>query len=317
MTRRIVHRAVDSGFEFTDLASSLLGGYVFSALGRSFRVNRGVPYGNEAAHRVDIYQKASWHVGRRPVVLYIHGGAFRFMSRTSHWPAALMLARSGFLAVMVEYRLAPKHPFPAGLMDVTAALDWTRRHIAEFGGDPERIVLAGDSAGANLALGLAIVNSFPRNENWTQKAFNHPSPIRALLPSCGFFESVNSSETTNISPLVRERIELLWENYHQAQPPPGLPLDLMDPVSCLEKSGLPTHPFPPTFCVSGERDPVRDGALRLEQAVAGVGAEVEAKLYPSVGHDFHMIVTSSIAREAWRDQITFAQRHCSEDVATP
>src|SRR3954462_1779201 len=96
----------------------------------------------------------------RPVVLYIHGGGFRILSKDSHWLMSLAFARRGYLVFNINYRLAPEHPFPAAVEDSSAALAWVIDNAARYGGDPGRIVLAGESAGANLVTSLAIAASW-------------------------------------------------------------------------------------------------------------------------------------------------------------
>jgi len=91
-----------------------------------------------------------------PVVLYLHGGGWAFGSARSFRKLGMTFAHHGFLTVMLDYRLAPEHPFPAALDDVATALDWIGANAAAYGGTGERIAIGGDSAGANLALAAAI-----------------------------------------------------------------------------------------------------------------------------------------------------------------
>ncbi|SEO83045.1 alpha/beta hydrolase [Trujillonella endophytica] len=87
-----------------------------------------------------------------PLVVYFHGGGFVVGSVAASDAFARRLAVAGTCVVVsVDYRLAPEHPFPAGIEDAEAALGWAAEHAAELGGDPARLVALGDSAGATLA----------------------------------------------------------------------------------------------------------------------------------------------------------------------
>ncbi len=94
--------------------------------------------------------------GPHKVVLFLHGGGWVVCSNDTHQPLAIAIANAtGAAVVMVEYRMAPEHPFPAPLDDCLAGLAWVRAHGHEHGLDASRIVVAGDSAGGNLAAVVA------------------------------------------------------------------------------------------------------------------------------------------------------------------
>jgi len=99
--------------------------------------------------------------GPFPTLLLIHGGAWVTGNHLSHRRFASELAAAGFLTVSVDYRLAPKYRFPAGFEDCADALGWLAGSAAQLGGDPNRIAVVGDSAGANLAAALVIREDRP------------------------------------------------------------------------------------------------------------------------------------------------------------
>jgi acetyl esterase/lipase len=104
------------------------------------------PYGPDPRQMLDVYAPAD--AAGRPVLLWVHGGGFvrgdrrsddhPFEAHIGHWAAS-----HGFVGVVPSYRLAPDHRFPAGGEDVLGAFDWIRAHIADLGGDPDRVILAG------------------------------------------------------------------------------------------------------------------------------------------------------------------------------
>jgi acetyl esterase/lipase len=111
---------------------------------------RDLAYGPHERHRLDLY--ASAQGGLKPVLLFVHGGGFVLGDKgDTSWPNAAvgrMAARRGWIGAVMNYRLAPDHMWPAGSEDVAAAVDYLRAHVAQHGGDPERIIVMGTSAGA-------------------------------------------------------------------------------------------------------------------------------------------------------------------------
>jgi acetyl esterase/lipase len=110
---------------------------------------RDQAYGPHERHQLDIYGKSA---SPAPVVLFVHGGGFRMGDKAADgWANAAVgrwAAQQGWLGAVMNYRLAPDHPYPAGGEDVLGAMDWLVANASRFGGDPERIVLVGTSAGA-------------------------------------------------------------------------------------------------------------------------------------------------------------------------
>ncbi|MDR6510699.1 acetyl esterase/lipase [Novosphingobium capsulatum] len=110
-------------------------------------------YGPHERHRLDLYGTPG--DAPKPVLVFVHGGGFlrgdKGGSEAETWPNAAvgrMAAQAGMIGAVINYRLAPDHTWPAGSQDVLAALDWLAAHVADHGGDPQRIVLVGTSAGA-------------------------------------------------------------------------------------------------------------------------------------------------------------------------
>ena len=131
-------------------------------------LSRDLAYGPHERHRLDIFTAPG--AEERAVLLFVHGGGFvRGDKSTPGTPhnenVGLWAYRSGMVGVTMNYRLAPEHRFPAGAEDVAAAVAWLRANLAEHGGDPERIVLAGSSAGATHIAGyVALPHLHPDGE---------------------------------------------------------------------------------------------------------------------------------------------------------
>jgi acetyl esterase/lipase len=121
------------------------------------RVARDIAYGADPRQRLDVFQPQA---GRGlPVVAFVHGGAFvdghRDRTPEVYSNVLYYFARNGVVGVNLEYRLAPQHRYPSGSVDVGLAVDWARRNIEPYGGDPGRIFLIGHSAGAAHAASYA------------------------------------------------------------------------------------------------------------------------------------------------------------------
>ena len=99
-----------------------------------------------------------------PAIVCIHGGGFRAGSRKGYLAQCIRLAQRGYVAVTVDYRLAPAAPFPAAVHDVKAAVRYLRASAPRLGIDPERIGVTGGSAGGHLALFLGLTGGMPRFE---------------------------------------------------------------------------------------------------------------------------------------------------------
>jgi len=116
------------------------------------RIDRDLAYGNDPRHRLDVHTAGDAETGR-PVFVYVHGGGF--VRGDKHIPGSpqydlvgAWAVRHGYVGVTMTYRLAPEHTWPSGPQDVAAAVRWLKQNIAGYGGDPDKIVVAGSSAGA-------------------------------------------------------------------------------------------------------------------------------------------------------------------------
>ena len=122
---------------------------------RGLTLAHGLAYGPHARQALDLYRPADARA-RLPVLVWFHGGAWQSGQRTDCRFVAAPLARRGMLVAVPDYRLFPEVRFPDFLRDAAAAVAHVRRIAAAHGGDPDRIVLAGHSAGAYIAAMLAL-----------------------------------------------------------------------------------------------------------------------------------------------------------------
>ncbi|MWV29015.1 alpha/beta hydrolase [Aurantiacibacter rhizosphaerae] len=141
-----------------DLSSEMLGGTqaMMSAINNGMAagtdVTRDLAYGPDERHRLDVFTQGS--PAGAPVLVYVHGGGFVMGDKHTEGSAFYsnigdFAARMGWVGVTMTYRLAPAHRFPSGVEDMTLFVDWLRDNIGQHGGDPAKIVLMGQSAGAS------------------------------------------------------------------------------------------------------------------------------------------------------------------------
>ncbi|MBK8995480.1 MAG: alpha/beta hydrolase [Myxococcales bacterium] len=282
-------------------------------------VIRDVPYDDTGMpeHRLDIYRPGGLSRGELeqvPVVLYVHGGGFRILSKDTHWIMGLAFARRGYLVFNISYRLAPKHPFPAAVRDAAAALDWVRKNAGRYGGDLERLAFAGESAGANLVTSLAMMTSYRRPEPWAARVFDSGVRPRAVVAACGIYH-VSDVERfrrrwPHMSGFIHDRLSEVSESYlgDVRRHEPGH-LELADPLTVLERGDAPARPLPAFFAPCGTSDPLIDDTQRLSNALGKLGVECEARYYRGELHAFHALVFTPNARRCWGHTYTFLDRH--------
>ncbi|MEE3660846.1 alpha/beta hydrolase [Brenneria sp. g21c3] len=123
-------------------------------------VHKDIAYGDDERQNVDIYLPTTGADKKSPVLIFVHGGGFIRGDKSSLSNQGYFYARQGMVVVIPNYRLAPAHQWPTGAQDVSSALAWTRAHIAGFGGDPQQIVLAGESAGAAHVAAATLIRRF-------------------------------------------------------------------------------------------------------------------------------------------------------------
>lgn len=133
-----------------------------------------------AKQKLDIYRPKG--ATRAPVFFFVHGGAWKYGDRNQYTPLGNRYTKEGFVTVVPSYRLAPGSPFPAQIEDVAAAFAWTLRHIAEWGGDTNRMFVGGHSAGGHLAALLVLDRS--RLAPWALS----PDAVRGVVALSGVYD---------------------------------------------------------------------------------------------------------------------------------
>jgi acetyl esterase len=218
--------------------------------------------------RVRIYA-ARADGGSRPALVYLHGGGWVVGSIESHDPVCRRLAaRTPCVVVSVDYRLAPEHPFPAGLEDAWAATEWVASHASELGAD--RIAVGGDSAGGNLAAVVAL-RARDRGLPLALQVLIYPV-IDADLDSPGYREH---GEGLN---LTRAKMAWYWERYLRGTDP------FAPEASPLRAPGL--SGVAPALVQTAEYDPLVYEGEAYAAALEAAGVPVALTRYDGQIHGF-------------------------------
>ena len=204
--------------------------------------------------------------------LYLHGGGWVLGSVDTHDHVARALsAESGCAVLSLDYRLAPEHPFPAGLDDAFAAATWAHRHAEALGCERERLAIGGDSAGANLA---AVVTQSGRVPFRFQLLVYPVTDARGTSAS---YEELGDG-------FFLTRVEMAWFLGHYLSGGQGAPDDPR--VSPLLADDGAFAASPPTLVITAELDPLRDEGEAYAERLRAAGVAAEATRYDGMFHGF-------------------------------
>jgi acetyl esterase/lipase len=222
--------------------------------GASARVAEGIAFGDGPRLKLDVYAPRAAAARPRPVIVFFYGGSWNSGRRQGYAFAARALAARGFVVVVPDQRLVPEVHYPDFLRDCAAAVRWARGQARRYGGDGERIVLVGHSAGAYNAAMLALDPDLLGADR---------SAIRGFAGLAGPYDFLPLDDAATVAAFGR------WPRPAETQPiryagpgaPPALLLHGADDTRVKPRNS-------------------RALAARLEAA----GADVRLKLYPGLGH---------------------------------
>lgn len=136
--------------------------------------------------RLDIYRQKDVDLRDAPVLIQVHGGGWTIGDKSQQGLILMnRMAARGWVCVAMNYRLAPKHPFPAQIIDVKEAIAWVREHIASYGGDPSYLVVTGGSAGGHLASLAALT---PKLAEYQPGFEDADTSVSACVPFYGVYD---------------------------------------------------------------------------------------------------------------------------------
>ena len=222
---------------------------------------------------LDLFLPPAGKSNGRAIVL-VHGGGWQSGNKSNFYPMANLLAQRGYTAILPEFRLSPEAPYPAGLVDVRDAVEWTVAHAADYGIDPDRIAIGGESSGGHMAALLAFTGGTGLFTSDGRAA----RPIKALVDIDGVLDLT--------SPLA-----LSFENKAGAKSPMGLWLGgsweqkperwaQANPASHLGAQS------PPTLVISGGQDRFTAGRDRVRDSLESRGVPFSHVRFDRLPHTF-------------------------------
>ena len=209
-----------------------------------------------------------------PVIIFYHGGGFVVGNINTHDNICRRLAnKTSSIVVSVDYRLAPENKFPAAANDAYEALWWVAENAKSFGGDPDRIIVAGDSAGGNLAIVVCLMS---RDSNGPKIAYQIP-----IYPQ------------TNMADLNTESYKHFGEGYYLTKPviEALLPMYIADNKDLVNPYTSPLladnfTDLPPALVITAEFDPLRDDGEAYAQKLVDAGIPVRVHRFKGMIHAF-------------------------------
>jgi acetyl esterase len=239
--------------------------------------------------------------GPHPVLVYFHGGGWICGSPLTHRKLAHRFAEAGYLVMSVDYRLAPEHPFPAPFEDCVDAIHWAAREASRYGGDPSRLAVGGDSAGANLSAAAVIALA---------EDASAPTISAALLIYGVFdFAAMEGMGEDIVLPDAamaeagQKMVEMMVGSYLGAERSAALLADArVSPVHDAAK-------LPPSHVVVGGADPLTGQARDLVAALERSGVAHEHVEMEGMPHGFVQMEFFPQARESIDRMVKFMDRY--------
>ncbi|MFT5711193.1 MAG: acetyl esterase [Halioglobus sp.] len=212
--------------------------------------------------------------GNKPLIIFFHGGGWVIGDLDTHQPFCQELCRrSGCTVISVDYRLAPEHPFPAAHNDCLFSATWITNRLGELGPNNGTVVLAGDSAGANLAICSALEMGDAERAKVAGEIIIYPVTDHYQTPYPSYTEKAKGyALSTNM-------MRWFWDTYMgnsgEKLPPRATPLQAMNLSS-----------LPATLLVTAENDPLRDEGIAYGEKLKQANVTIKHLHYAQDQHGF-------------------------------
>lgn len=235
----------------------------------AYKRHGNIAYGPEPQHRLDVYVSSSLAQAPRPVVVFWHGGRWRYGDKSDYRFVGAALAQSGYLVVVANYRHYPQVKMPGFMDDAARAAQWAAAHAGEYGGDPQRLFLMGHSAGAHLAALVTLDRRY-------FVATGQPVPSIAGV--------IGLSGPYDFLPLLEEDVQDMFG-------PPDL-FPESQPINYVRADA------PPMLLLQGLADETvwPKNSRNLATALTALNVPVTLKLYPKVSHSDTVAALTTLLR---------------------
>ena len=232
---------------------------------------------------------------RSACLVYYHGGGFVLPAAPYHYSLAREYAlRARCRVLFVDYRLAPRHPFPAAPEDCFAAYRWAADHAEELSVDTARLAVGGDSAGGELATVVCLMAK--------ERGFVLPCGQMLVYPVTGIGMETESMKKFTDTPMCNSRDAEKYDKYYMQDPSAGKRI-YASPIEAESLEGLP-----PAYVETAEFDCLRDGGILYARRLRDSGVPTE--LYNTKGtmHGFDIVLSSPIVRDCVGRRVEFLKR---------
>ena len=251
------------------------------------------------AAAIDVYRPRASSATPRPVILWIHGGGFLANSAADFRDWGILLAHQGYVVALLDYSLAPQTHYPGPVRQANAALAYLAQNASRFGGDPARVAVGGDSAGAQIASQTVAVESNPRlAAAMALSPGLPPSHLRAAVLYCGLYDMSTVGGTG--FPGLRT---YLWSYTGTRN---WLAYPQIDQLSTTRQV---TAAYPPTFLSVGDADPFRFQAAELASVLKRDAVPLTTLFWTGtgdrLGHEYQFDFDRPQARTAFQRVLGF------------
>ena len=233
-----------------------------------------------------------------PTLLYLHGGSWCLWSPAHLRRLAMRFAAQGYVTVNLDYGLAPERPFPWAAQDAVFACRWVAENIEAYGGDASRLVIGGDSAGANLGAAAIAAHRAAADAPWVESVADHGlAGARLDFAAAVFCYGVFDFPLLFQKPDKVVDSGLIETTWNLAYLGPNFLAAHRNPlVSPIFAPGL--GEFPPCYLVCGDRDALLPQTLAMTARLAEAGVLTRLSVVPGGDHEFLLLEQSVIeARE--------------------